>query len=339
VRKRAVRDIKAGQLKFIFTVDLFNEGLDVPEINTVLFLRPTESLTVFLQQLSRGLRHSSGKDYLQVLDFVAQMHRRYRVDRKFAALLPGNRYNIEKEIEHGFPHVPPGCAIHLEKQAMAAVLKNIRAAYANLRTYIPETIKTFAQDTGRELSLKNYLEVHAIEPERLLSDRTWTAWKAAAGLVPAPADPDLTVLGAAVARACQVTGPGYLGAINNLPQSGLSLVGEDAAAANMLYSMLWAKPGEERGIGTIQEAFQRLAANPSILADLREVAEYQRSVTTCAGHRPYPLPLELHGQYTNSEIKAAFGRNTFLGFPQTAPGVLFFKEERLCPADNAEQER
>ena len=104
----------------------------MPEINTVLFLRPTDSLTVFLQQLGRGLRHSSGKDYLQVLDFVAQMHRRYRVDRKFAALLPGTRYNIEREIEHGFPHVPPGCAIHLEKQAMAAVLKNIRAAYSNL---------------------------------------------------------------------------------------------------------------------------------------------------------------------------------------------------------------
>ncbi|MDP2867039.1 MAG: hypothetical protein Q8O90_12425, partial [Elusimicrobiota bacterium] len=86
-----------------------NEGLDIPDVNTVLFLRPTDSLTVFLQQLGRGLRHSSGKDYLQVLDFVAQMHRRYRVDRKFAALLPGTRYNIEREIEHGFPHVPPGC--------------------------------------------------------------------------------------------------------------------------------------------------------------------------------------------------------------------------------------
>lgn len=93
VRKRAVRELQAkdDQLKFVFTVDLFNEGLDVPEINTVLFLRPTESLTVFLQQLGRGLRHSPGKDYLQVLDFVAQLHKRYRVDRKFAALLPGNR--------------------------------------------------------------------------------------------------------------------------------------------------------------------------------------------------------------------------------------------------------
>ena len=70
-------------------------------------------------------------------------------------------------------------------------------------------------------------------PERLLSDRTWTAWKAAAGLVPAPADPDLAVLGAAVARACQVTGPGYLGAIRALPAGGLSLAGEGSAAANI----------------------------------------------------------------------------------------------------------
>ena len=78
--------------------------------------------------------------------------------------------------------------------------------------------------------------MHAIEPERLLSDRTWTQWKAAAGLAPAPADPDLAVLGAAVSRACQITAPGYLNRINGLPASGLGLAGEDAAAANMLYS-------------------------------------------------------------------------------------------------------
>jgi len=283
----------------------------------VLLLRPTDSLTVFLQQLGRGLRHSSGKDYLQVLDFVAQMHRRYRVDRKFAALLPGTRYNIEREIEHGFPHVPPGCAIHLEKQAMAAVLKNIRAAYSNLQNYIPETLKTFRQDTGKDLTLTNYLAAYAIEPERMFKDRTWTQWKAAAGLAPAPADPDLAVLSAAVARTCQITPPGYLGAIRDLPASGLSLVGEDAAAANMLYSLLWDKKGEQRGLETVQAAFQRLAANPSILADLREVADYQMDVTQCAGHKPYPLPLELHGNYTNNEIQAAFGRGRSCDFSAT----------------------
>jgi hypothetical protein len=211
---------------------------------------------------------------------------------------------------------------------MEAVLKNIKAAYANLRTYIPETIKTFAQDTGKELSLKNYLEVHARSPERLLGDRTWTQWKAAAGVAPAPADPDLAVLGPAVARACQLTAPGYLGAIKGLPQSGLSLIGEDSAAANMLYSMLWGRIGAQRGLGTREEAFRRLEANPSILADLREVADYQMDITQCAGHKPYPLPLELHGNYTNNEIQAAFGRDTFAESTQRGVGVLHFPEKK-----------
>ena len=327
-RKRAIDDLKSGVLKFVFAVDLFNEGLDIPEINTVLFLRPTESLTVFLQQLGRGLRHSDGKDYLQVLDFVAQMHKRYRVDRKYAALLPGNRYNIEKEIEHGFPHVPPGCSIHLEKQAMDAVIKNIKAAYSNLGTYIPETIKTFKQDTGKELSLKNYLEVYAIEPERLLKKMTWTQWKAAAGIVPAPSDPDITVLRSAVARTCQVSAPGYLQQINGMSDSGLGLIGEDHAAANMLYSLLWGEKGERRGFATIQDAFQRLEQNPSILADLREVAEYQMSVTACAGEKPYSLPLEMHGHYTNDEIQAAFGRDAFKGALQSGVGVFHFPKKK-----------
>jgi superfamily II DNA or RNA helicase len=98
VRKAAIQKLRSGELKFIFTVDLFNEGVDIPEANLVLFLRPTDSLTVFLQQLGRGLRHAKGKECLVVLDFVAQMHKKYRVDRKFAALLPNNRYNIQKEI-------------------------------------------------------------------------------------------------------------------------------------------------------------------------------------------------------------------------------------------------
>ena len=63
-------DFRNGNLTFLFTVDVLNEGLDVPEMNAVLFLRPTDSLTVFLQQLGRGLRHAPGKDCLTVLDFV-----------------------------------------------------------------------------------------------------------------------------------------------------------------------------------------------------------------------------------------------------------------------------
>jgi superfamily II DNA or RNA helicase len=157
IRKAAIQKLRSGELKYIFTVDLFNEGVDIPEANQVLFLRPTDSLTIFLQQLGRGLRHAKGKECLLVLDFVAQMHKKYRVDRKFAALLPNNRYNIQKEIEAGFPHMPPGCSIQLEAQAMEQVIANIKAAYSNLKNYVIETLKTFEQDTGKELTFSNYI--------------------------------------------------------------------------------------------------------------------------------------------------------------------------------------
>jgi len=101
-RGRLIEELRAGKLTFLFTVDVLNEGLDVPEINTVLFLRPTESLTIFLQQLGRGLRRAPDKDALTVLDFVGQAHRKYRIDRKLKALLPRHRYGIDKEVELSF---------------------------------------------------------------------------------------------------------------------------------------------------------------------------------------------------------------------------------------------
>ena len=74
-RDESLRLLRQREIGALFAVDLFNEGVDVPEIDTVLFLRPTESATVFLQQLGRGLRLADGKDCLTVLDFIGQQHR------------------------------------------------------------------------------------------------------------------------------------------------------------------------------------------------------------------------------------------------------------------------
>ena len=79
VRRKAAADLASGRLTFLFVVDIFNEGVDIPAVNTVLFLRPTNSLTIFLQQLGRGLRLFEGKDCLTVLDFVAQANRKYEL--------------------------------------------------------------------------------------------------------------------------------------------------------------------------------------------------------------------------------------------------------------------
>lgn len=118
--------METGDIKFIFTVDIFNEGVDIPAVNTVLFLRPTNSMTVFIQQLGRGLRLDRGKDCLTVLDFVAQANKKYNFAGRFTALLGKKDVSIKKEIEGGFPHVPKGCAIQLEKVAQERILDNIR---------------------------------------------------------------------------------------------------------------------------------------------------------------------------------------------------------------------
>ena len=112
-RDEALRRLKAREINAVFAVDLFNEGVDIPEIDTVLMLRPTESATVFLQQLGRGLRRSEGKDVLTVIDLVGFQHKRFRFDLRYRALTGATRAGVEAAVEHGFPYLPPGCHIEL----------------------------------------------------------------------------------------------------------------------------------------------------------------------------------------------------------------------------------
>ena len=117
-RTRAEQKLVSGQVKFIFVVDLYNEGVDIKEVNTILFLRPTESLTIFLQQLGRGLRLSEGKECLTVLDFIGQANKKYDFEKKFMALMDGTHGSLSEEIKKGFVSVPRGCYIHLEKKPL-----------------------------------------------------------------------------------------------------------------------------------------------------------------------------------------------------------------------------
>ncbi len=114
-RNAAKQRLVSGEIRFIFVVDIYNEGVDIPEVNTVLFLRPTESLTVFLQQLGRGLRMAENKECLTVLDFIGQANKKYNFEEKFAALLSNTTRSVSREIKEGFLSAPKGCYIQLEK--------------------------------------------------------------------------------------------------------------------------------------------------------------------------------------------------------------------------------
>ena len=130
-RARALDDLRTRRVNVLFAADLFNEGLDLPDVDTVLFLRPTESATVFLQQLGRGLRRSRDKAVLTALDFVGHHRKEFRFDVRYRALTGATRRDLERQVEQGFPFLPSGSQILLDEQAQAAVLENIRAQVTN----------------------------------------------------------------------------------------------------------------------------------------------------------------------------------------------------------------
>lgn len=116
IRDNLKRSLLSKEINYLFVVDIFNEGVDIPQIDTILFLRPTESLTVFLQQLGRGLRFSDNKECLTVLDFVGNARDEYDFEGKFRSIIGKTNNSVKEEIENEFPHLPLGCSIILEKK-------------------------------------------------------------------------------------------------------------------------------------------------------------------------------------------------------------------------------
>ncbi len=107
IRRTAIEKLKNLEIEIIFTVDLFNEGVDIPAVDTLLFIRPTESLTVFIQQLGRGLRLSEEKDFCRIIDFAGNY---FNVDIKFE-LFGINEANIGNEKKY---NLPENCSIEFE---------------------------------------------------------------------------------------------------------------------------------------------------------------------------------------------------------------------------------
>lgn len=325
---------REGKLTFLFTRDVLNEGLDVPDVNTVMFLRPTESLTVFLQQLGRGLRHAPGKDCLTVLDFVGQAHRRYRIDLKLKALLPKHRFAIDREVELNFPHLPAGCSIQLDRIAREYVITNITENLRNLSVQVPERLQTFTNDTNQPLTFGNFVRYHEYEPELLLVKETWSGWKAKALLAQQPRDPDIAQLKNALLRASFTTGPKEIARLRHVVaelrqgnfSGALSVVGEYAIS---VHYRLWGKPGVQLGTATLEDSFKRIAANYSILSDLDEILEWAATETRISGipaDLSFPCTFELHAQYSNVDIKAVLGLATLESAGQTGVGVLHFRD-------------
>ena len=163
LRKEILLQFKRKEINYLFVVDIFNEGVDIPEIDTLLFLRPTESLTIFLQQLGRGLRLHEDKTCLTVLDFVGHQNVEYSFEHKFRAMLGKTHSKIKDELIQDFPNLPLGCSITLEETAKEIILKNIQKVYSSGEKSILRAMSRFVQDYQLEFNLKNFCEFMDID--------------------------------------------------------------------------------------------------------------------------------------------------------------------------------
>jgi superfamily II DNA or RNA helicase len=310
-RREALQQLRDGKINVLFSVDLFNEGVDLPNVDTLLLLRPTDSPTLFLQQLGRGLRKAKDKHCCLVLDFVGQHRREFRFDRRLQALLGGSRKHVERQVEGGFPFLPAGCHMELEHRAREIVLESIKRAVPSRWAAKAEELRRLVGE-GRG-SLPAYLEDAGLELEDVYSGtKSWSDLKALAGVELESTGPSETTLRRACGRLLHVDDIERLHAYRELLNSSSPPAVDDPASrtgrlVRMLVSSLCdqAVTKEE----TLADGLNLLWDHPHVRAELIELFSV---LADRIDHQHYGLPehpdvpLQVHARYTRLEILAAF---------------------------------
>ncbi|WP_394365613.1 DUF3427 domain-containing protein [Streptomyces sasae] len=308
VRDRILSELKAGETQVVFSVDLFNEGLDIPDVDTLLLLRPTNSATVFLQQLGRGLRRTPDKPVLTVLDFIGQHRAEFRFEEQFRAMTNLSRNRLLEHAERDFPLLPSGCQIILEGKSKDLVLNNIR-------TQIKATVQTLAKEVKAFNTplLDDYLRESRREIKELYkSSNSWTSVLRRAGLAELPEQAGEDDLLRRVHAFLHVDDPeraeAYTRLLSDDAPTYEALDQRDRTYARMLFFNLWDKAG---GFSSYAEGLASLREQRALRSELRQVLDH---VMEQADHFPIPLegphahtPLKIHSAYNRSEILAALG--------------------------------
>lgn len=314
----------SGKINVLFVVDIFNEGVDIPEVDTLLFLRPTESLTVFLQQLGRGLRLSEGKDCLTVLDFVGNARAEYDFGQKFRALVGKSHHSVIEEVHNDFPHLPLGCSIVLQKQARTVILNNIKNAIVNQRKLI-SYLKSYKHQTSLPLNVSNFLRHYPnVSLEDIYKSKNgkevgWTRLCEKAGIYQVHVEEEIekAVVRGISNRLLQCSSRSYLEFILQVFSSSgiwnISSVVENQFA-NMMHYDFWQKSGPDIGFDSLQDSVLALVSDEWLAKECIEVVSLlldQLDVSEKPMNIGYPIGLNVYARYSRDQILAAFRKSHF----------------------------
>ena len=325
-RKSAQRKLEQGELKFIFVVDLYNEGVDIPAVNTVLFLRPTNSLTVFLQQLGRGLRLAEGKDVLTVLDFISPANRNYDFVSKLRSLFTRKDVAVKDEIKAGFVHIPKGCYIHLEEKPQKVILDSIRQQLRNQNFYL-ERLRELYAVSHKIPRLSEFLgSVGQSVSEFYKGKNTYTEILMDAGLIDRCDSEKVQVLQKAMPRICHIDSVSWLRYLKEGLSQGDSPKNElEEQYLRMWQYTVWQKDYDAMEFKEESEALTYWQDSPwqREVEEVIDILYENINLATKKVALPYPCALEVYATYSRDQIFAALGLNN----PQAVrEGVKYLKD-------------
>jgi superfamily II DNA or RNA helicase/HKD family nuclease len=328
-REDALTDLAAGRIQVVFSVDLFNEGVDIPTVDTLLMLRPTESATLFLQQLGRGLRQARDKSACTVLDFVGLHRQEFRFDRRYRALLGGSRRELERAIENGFPFLPAGCHLELDRVAQDIVLRSIREAVPSTWRAKVTELRTLRRDRG-EVSLSEYLHETGLElTDVYANNHTWSELLEAASVPVAPAGTYEQPLRRAIGRLQHIDDHQRLNGYRTLLTGGRPDTDSMSKIERRLVRMLVANLADQvltdknsLKDAPLQRAVDMVWAHPQVVSEMRELVNALQDAPSHLQHGVLDeVPLQVHSRYTRLEMLTAVGDDQRAKAPEWREGV------------------
>jgi superfamily II DNA or RNA helicase/HKD family nuclease len=309
-REAAQRALEDRRVNVIFTCDLFNEGVDLPFVDTLLLLRPTQSATLFLQQLGRGLRLHRGKQSCLVLDFIGQHRAEFRFDAILSAWTGIPRARLTEAAANDFPYLPSGCTISLDQVARETILRSLRTSIEASWKRLIADVATVA-GANHDLDLQTFLDESGRELDDLyrLNRGSWTKLRRDAGLWP----PDASAPSEDELELCHRLGRlAHIDDRERLLRIAGWMAGEDPREPDALREALmlgYQIQHESRQLMAPEAVVPWLRSHALARDELREltfVLEDRTAVSTSI--RPVAdCPLVLHHQYTRREILTAAG--------------------------------
>ncbi len=326
-REGALRDLAAGRVRVVFSVDLFNEGVDVPDVDTILMLRPTESPTLFLQQLGRGLRKTREKPFCTVLDFVGTHRKEFRFDRRFRALLGGTRRDVERAIQQKFPFLPAGCHMDLDVKASEIVLQSLRDAIPTRWPAKVDELRSLRRERPG-IGLADFLVQSGLDLDDIYSgSKCWSDLCQDAGSPIGAIGPHEKALRRSVGRLLHVDDTERINGYRRLlSENNPPLVETLHERERRLLHMLVASVTDRVSAAdtSLQDGADQLWAHPQVRSELNElfgVLEGRIDHVHAALVTHPEAPLQVHARYTRIEILAALGLYRGAKIPAWQSGV------------------